>query len=89
MAGHSGVELVARTSGISRKTVSAGVAELEAGGGAAGGADPQARRRAQAADPDRSCPGWGAGCAGGADLAGHRAGALGLYRDKPGSQSGR
>lgn len=32
--GHGGIELVARASGISRKTVSAGVAELE------GGADP-------------------------------------------------
>ncbi len=30
--GHGGIELVARASGISRKTVSAGVAELEAGG---------------------------------------------------------
>ena len=29
--GHGGIELVARASGVSRKTVSAGVAELEAG----------------------------------------------------------
>src|SRR6266567_8106528 len=29
--GHGGIELVARASGMSRKTVSAGVAELEAG----------------------------------------------------------
>src|SRR2546428_13229139 len=30
--GHGGIELVARASGTSRKTVAAGVAELEAGG---------------------------------------------------------
>jgi len=36
--GHGGIELVARASGVSRKTVAAGAAELE------GGEDPQAGR---------------------------------------------
>ena len=44
MLGHGGIRLVARAAGVREATVSLGVAELEAGRGAAGPGPPAGRR---------------------------------------------